>query len=157
MTKKLVIGAGIAAVAGTVAIVIALRGDDSPRRPRHHPKTIDTEAVHARAFDRSDASQSYLTMLKAPDAATPCETAYAAIEAEQAAARERGGASIFTWVAPKPDFLAVCRAQSKLVQDCMMPRYRRDHADECEHAKPPDEVLKKLVVGAAVPEPDFEL
>ena len=99
---------------------------------------------------------SYITMLKAPEAATPCETAYAALEAEQAAARLRGGVSIFTWVAPKPDFLAVCQAQSTLVQQCMMPRFRRDHQDECERAKPPDEVLKKLVVGATVPEPDFE-
>ena len=155
MNNRLVIGAGVCVVAGAAVVVFAVRGKD-PASPRH-PNTVDTKSVHAKAIDRTDASQSFSAMLNAPEAATPCETAYAALEAEQAAARRRGGTSIFTWVAPKPDFLAVCQAQSALVQQCMMPRFRRDHAEECVQVKPPDEVLRKLVVGATVQEPDYEL
>jgi hypothetical protein len=96
-----------------------------------------------------------MAMMNAKDGATSCETAFLAIEAEQAAAKLRGSKSIFQWVAPKPDFLAQCQALPPVAQSCMMPRYRRDHRDDCLRAEPSADVLKKLVVGVPVAEPSF--
>jgi hypothetical protein len=94
-------------------------------------------------------------MLNAPDRATPCETAYAAISAARAAAKLRGTHSLFKWVAPEPNFLAGCRALTAEAQRCMMPRYRRDHRAACVQARPSQDALEKLVIGVPVPEPSL--
>jgi len=92
-----------------------------------------------------------MTMLSAPEGATPCETSYNALEAEQSAARLRKGKSMFKWLAAKEEFLARCAELSAKAQQCMMPRYRRDH-DDCTLARPPDAVLQKMFI----PEPVVE-
>jgi hypothetical protein len=148
MNAKLVAG-GVIVVAGAVAAVLLLRG----RGGNHHHPHHDTATIHAGGIDEADTSVSIEAMMKAPEGATPCETAYAAIEAEQAAAKLRGTRSIFQFVAPKPDFLAGCAALPETVQKCMAPRYRREHDDECLRARPDSEALKKLVVGITAPEP----
>lgn len=148
MNKKLVTVGAIALVGAAVATVVFVRG----RGGKHHVHA-DTATIHAGGIDQTDVAVSFQAMLGAPEGATPCETAYAAIEAEQAAVKLRGTHSIFQWVAPKADFLAGCRAMSDVQQKCMAPRYRRDHDDECLRARPDAEVLKKLVVAAPVDQP----
>jgi hypothetical protein len=138
MTKKLAV-LGSVVVLGAVAVIVWARGDS----PSRHSKP-DTTAVHATSIDEADTSVSMLAMLHAPEGATPCETAYLALEAEQTAARLHGGTSMFEWVAPKADFIAACKALPEQAQQCMMPRYRRDHDEPCVHARPPDAQLQKM-------------
>ena len=144
MKKQLIVLAGVAIV-GAVAVIVWARGGSS-----HHRKP-DTTAVHANGIDQTDSSVSLMTMLSAPEGATPCETAFNALEAEQAAARLHKGASMFKWVAPRATFVTECMALSDKAQHCMMPRYRRDH-DDCVLARPPDAVLQKMFI----PEPVVE-
>ena len=146
MRKKLAVVAGVLAGAAIVYVVWLRRGT-----PRHHH--VDTADVHAVGIDDTDVSVAFSAMLNAPELATSCETAYAAIDAAQEAAKLRGTRSLFAWVAPKPAFLAGCQALTPEEQRCMMPRYRRDHRDDCARARPDDATLKKLVVGAPTPEP----
>lgn len=152
MTKKLVVGASVLAVAAVVVVWLVGSSDE----PRHHHKA-NTSSVHATGIDQTDTAVSMSAMLNAPEGATPCETAYAAIEAEQQAAKLRGSKSIFQWVAPKAEFLATCKTLSPAAQSCMMPRYRSEHRDECAETRPPSDVLEKLVVGVPVKEPDYGL
>jgi hypothetical protein len=62
---------------------------------------------------------------------------------------------MFTWVADKPAFLAQCQTLPTDAQQCMMPRYRRDHADACLQHRPAKDVLEKLYAGAPVVEPTY--
>src|SRR3954471_23709474 len=101
MKKQLAIASVVVVVA--VGAFVGWRMHDRPRHP-HHDKA-KTSPNEAAAIDQTDNAVSMIAMLNAPDAATPCETAYAAIEAEGAAAKLHGGKSMFTWVAAKPDFL----------------------------------------------------
>lgn len=148
MNKKLALLAGVVVLVGTIVIVWAKRGGSSPR---HANTDTSTKSVHATSFDQTDTSVSLMTMLSAPDGATPCETAYNALAAEQQATRVRGGKSMFKWVAPKEEFLARCKELPEKSQQCMGPRYRREH-DDCTLARPPDAVLHKLFI----PEPVVE-
>jgi hypothetical protein len=148
MNTKLVVAAGVGIVGAVVVVLVVHARSGSP----HHHKA-DTTNVHANGIDDSDTSASMTAMLNAPDGATPCETAYAAVEAEQSAAKLRGSKSIFQWVAPKADFQAQCQTLAPEAQSCMMPRYRRDHRDDCARVRPSSDVLKKLVVGVPVEEP----
>jgi hypothetical protein len=150
MSKKLVLAVCAGAIAIAVAIVVYVRRD---RRP-HHRKADVTQ--HATGIDRTAAAQSILAMDNAPELATPCETAYGAIEAEQSQAKMRGTKSLFEWVAPKADFLAACRSLPDVAQKCMAPRYRAAHDSECVRAKPPEAALKKMFVPAPLP-PEPEL
>jgi hypothetical protein len=146
MKKKLALLGSVVVLAGAFVIVWAKRGGSSPR----HAKA-DTKSVHATSFDQTDTSVSLMTMLSAPDGATPCETAYSALAAEQQAMRVRGGKSMFKWVAPKEEFLARCKELPEKAQQCMSPRYRREH-DDCTLARPPDSVLHKLFIAEPVVE-----
>ena len=146
MNKKLLAVAGVVAIGAAGVIVWAARRSGSP----HHSKA-DTSSVHATGIDQTDSSVSTMTMLSAPEGATPCETSYNALEAEQSAARLRKGKSMFKWLAAKEEFLARCAELSAKAQQCMMPRYRRDH-DDCTLARPPDAVLQKMFI----PEPVVE-
>ena len=146
--RNLALAGGAVAALAVIGIVVFARG----RGGRHHSHA-DTASIHAGGIDQTDTSVSFEAMLAAPEGATPCETAYGAIAAEQSAAKLRGTRSIFQWVAPKPDFMAGCQALSEAEQKCMMPRYRRDHGDECGRARPDPAVMKKLIVGVPVEEP----
>ena len=138
--KKIVVIATVAVLVA-VAFFVWWRRDTKPPH-----KKADVDTVHANAIDRADVSASMITILNAPEGATPCDTAWLAVEAEQAATKLRKGKSLFTWVAPKADFLAACQALPPDVQKCMAPRYHRDHTDECLRKKPADDVLKKMFV-----------
>ncbi|HEY5927627.1 MAG TPA: hypothetical protein VIV11_38345 [Kofleriaceae bacterium] len=146
MTKKYAVLAGVVVIAGAIALFVWSRRDKSPGHAKGN-----TTSVHATGIDQADSSVSMLTMLNAPEGATPCETAFNALDAEQTAARLRKGKSMFKWVAPKQEFLAQCQQLPAETQRCMMPRYRREH-DDCAAARPPDAVLHKMVI----PEPVAE-
>jgi hypothetical protein len=146
MNKKLALLAGVAILIAVVVVVWARRG-----RTGGHAKSADTKSVHATSFDETDTSVSLMTMLNAPEGATPCETGYNALEAEQKATKLRGGKSMFKWVAAKDEFLAQCKTLSEKAQQCLAPRYRREHSD-CTLARPPDAVLQKMFI----PEPVVE-
>jgi hypothetical protein len=152
MNRKLVVVAAIVAAGATAGIIVYARG----RGGGNHHAHADTTTVHASGFDRSDVAVSMQAMLDAPEGATPCETAYAAIEAEQQATKLRGTKSIFEWVAPRPDFLASCQALTEAQQRCMALRYKRAHDDECQQARPSPDTLAKLIRGVPVPEPTAE-
>ena len=147
MSKKYAVIAGaVAVVLGAIVVFVLARRDKSPG----HAKA-DTTSVHATGIDQADSSMSMMTMLNAPEAATPCETAFNALDAEQAGARLRKGKSMFKWVAPKAEFLAQCEQLPEKAKQCMMPRYRREH-DDCAAARPPDAVLHKMFIPEPVPE-----
>jgi hypothetical protein len=152
MNKKLVVVAAIVAAGATAGIIVYARGRGGGRHHAH----ADTSSIHAAGFDRADSAVSFEAMMNAPEAGTPCETAYAAIEAEQKTTKLRGTQSIFEWVAPKPDFLANCQALTPAQQKCMAPRYRHEHNDECQQARPSPDTLAKLIRGVPVPEPSYE-
>jgi hypothetical protein len=152
MKKPLAIVASLAIVA-TVIIVVVVRRNDGPH---HHHDSAKTSTVEAAGIDQTDTSVSMMAMLNAPDQASPCLTAYAAIDAERAAMKLHNSKSLFTWVAPKDEFVAHCEELPPAQQQCMAPRYRRDHADDCSKARPMPDVLKKLYAGAPIVEPDYE-
>jgi len=101
-------------------------------------------ADHAAAIDNEYAT--LLAMYNAPAGATPCESAYNAITAEQDAAKTLKRDSVFTFVAAKPDFLKLCNAQSVTAQQCLVPKYQDEHSPECDAAKVKDDELAKLYV-----------
>jgi hypothetical protein len=150
MNTKLVAVIGLVAVGA--AGVIAWRH----QRAKPHHVHADTTTVHARGIDQTDTAASIIAMLRAPEAATPCETTYAALEAEQATVRMRGGKSLFKWVAPKSEFLARCLTLSDEQQRCLMPRYARDHEQDCATSSPPSDVAAKLFVFVKAEEPSYE-
>jgi hypothetical protein len=152
MNKKLVVAAVLVAAGATAGVVVFARGRG---RTPHHVH-VDTTSVRATGFDQADASVSFEAMLNAPEKATPCETAYAAIQAEQQVTKLRGTHSMFEWVAPEADFLASCRALTEAQQQCMAPRYRHDHRDDCDRARPSPDTLAKMIRGVPVPEPTIQ-
>lgn len=151
MKKALAVAASLAIAAAVILVVVVRRN----RGPHHHHDSAKTSAVEAVGIDQTDSSVSMMAMLNAPDQATPCLTAYAAIEAEGAAMKLHGGKSMFTWVAPKDDFLAACQQLPEPQQQCMAPRYRRDHAEDCQKQRPMPDVLGKMYAGAPVVEPKY--
>lgn len=151
MNRKLVVAAVLVA-AGAVAGIFVVRGRGGSKHHVH----ADTTSVHAGGIDQTDTAVSLEAMMNAPEAGTPCETAYAAIEAEQQAVKLRGTKSIFEWVAPKADFLASCQTLTPGQQKCMALRYRRQHDDECLRERPSADALAKLIRGVPVPEPSPE-
>jgi hypothetical protein len=146
MNKKLVVISSVAIV-GAVTVIVWARSGDKPHHPRPH-----ATSGHANGIDGTDSSVSLMTIMNAPEGATPCESAYNAFEAEQAALRLRGGRSMFEWVAPRADFLAACQSLTAVQQNCMAPRYRRDHEAECGPARPPDAQLAKMFIAYPVVE-----
>lgn len=151
MKKKLAIVASLAIVAAVIVIVVVVRRNHGP----HHHHDGRTSAVEAVGIDQTDTSVSMMAMLAAPDQATPCLTAYAAIDAERAAMKLHDGKSMFKWVAPKDDFVAACQELPVAQQQCMAPRYRRDHADDCQKNRPMPDALEKMYVGEPIVEPNY--
>jgi len=147
MKKTLAIVASLA-IAAAVIIVVVVRKKDGP----HHHHDAKTGAVEAVGIDQTDTAVSMMAMLNAPDQATPCLTAFAAIEAEGAAMKLHNGKSMFKWVAPKDAFVAACEQLPAAQQQCMAPRYRRDHAEDCQKNRPMPEALKPMYVGEPIPE-----
>lgn len=150
--KKSAMVAGLVIVATVVVVVVVVRKNAGPH---HHRDSAKTANVEAAGIDQTDTSVSMMAMLNAPDQPTPCLTAYAALEAERATMKLHDGKSMFTWVAAKDEFVARCEELPPAQQQCMAPRYRRDHANDCSKARPLPDVLKKLYVGVPIVEPAY--
>ena len=85
-------------------------------------------------------------MYRAPEGATPCESALNAFAAEADAARLLGRPSIFSFVADRGTFLANCKALGSEVQSCLVPRDAARHREGCLATLPPNERLANLFV-----------
>ncbi len=109
---------------------------------------------HAASIDSEYAT--LLAMYNAPAGATPCESLYNAVGAEQEAAKNLKRDSIFSFVAPKADFLKVCGALPLAAQQCLVPSYQSKHAQECESAMPHDAEISKLYTMRTALEPPKE-
>jgi hypothetical protein len=109
-------------------------GSGSAAHAEDHAAAIDNEYATVRA------------MYNAPAGATPCESSYNAITAEQDAAKKLERDSIFTFVAPKADFLKLCGALPTTYQQCLVPAYQARHNEECAAANPAAGELDKLYV-----------
>lgn len=151
MKKLLAMVAGLVIVAAVIVVVVVRKNAG----PHHHHDSAKTSNVEAAGIDQTDTAVSMMAMLNVPDQATPCLTAYAALEAERSTMKLHDGKSMFTWVAPKDEFVARCEELPSAQQQCMAPRYRRDHADACSKARPLPDVLKKLYVGVPIVEPAY--
>src|SRR5262245_33911781 len=123
--------------AGAVALILYLRADKKPRHPRRAP----TQGGDAAEHGILEAQQA---MLAAPEGATPCESAWNAIQAEQAVAKAKGVPSFFVKVAPKDEFLRLCNSLPAASQPCMVPKYATFHRAECQTLRPPDGALKGM-------------
>lgn len=120
------------------AVVVGCRKKSDPK------PTPDRVSPHGEEIDKAHAPQ--IAMFKAPEGATPCESALNAFNAEVDAARTQGAKSIFSFVADRDTFLANCKALAPEVQACLVPRYAARHHDECEAALQPYAKLANLFV-----------
>jgi hypothetical protein len=131
--------AGIGLVIGALgAVVYGVSFGRSGSKPRPKP-SVDKHA------DEIDSNMAQLNALShAPEGATPCESGWNAIVAEQNAAKAQGEDSIFTYVAPHDEFIAICQSLPPDAQKCMAPSYTAAHREDCARMKPPPEVLDKM-------------
>ena len=97
---------------------------------------------HAKEIDNEYAT--LMAMYNAPAGATPCESLYNAIGAEQAKAKELKRDSVFSFVAPKDEFLKQCGALPATTQQCLVPAYQSHHAQECDSIDPTDAKIQVL-------------
>lgn len=121
-----------------LGFVAACSGKDSA------PPAPDRVSPHGQAIDNAHATQ--LAMFKAPEGATPCESAFNAFTAETEAAKKLGRPSMFSFVADREAFLKGCNALGSEAQACLVPRYAARNRDSCETARPANEKLAHLYV-----------
>ena len=124
-----VVGAGVYALSAHRATQHSASKGNSPSE---HGSSIDEELA------------PYKAMVEAPEGATPCETGWNAITAEQNAAKEAGRDSIFTWVAPHDEFIAKCETLPKEAQQCMAPKFSARNKALCQKLRPPPEQLDAM-------------
>jgi hypothetical protein len=133
--KRKHIVAGVALVVAAAAIFVIVR----PRTPT--PKSHDPTA-HGAGIDW--AMSPLAALMDAPEGATPCDTLYNAIQMAQSDATRKGRSALFDWVAPHDEFFARCNAIPPEAQPCLLPRYWRDHRDDCRRLRPPQSTLDQL-------------
>lgn len=116
----------------------------SANKPSEHATEIDSEYA------------TLIAMYKAPAGATPCDSLYNAVLAEQESAKDLKRDSAFSFVAPKPDFMKLCNALPVTSQQCLVPAYQSRHAQECDGVHVPDDDVAKLYKLRADLEPPKE-
>ena len=104
--------------------------------------TAPPQGQHATSIDRSYSAVR--AMYEAPEGATPCESAYNAFTAEQEAAKPTARGSIFSFVAPRAEFVKHCEALPVASQQCLVPRYQARNQASCLTAKAPPEKTDAL-------------
>jgi hypothetical protein len=114
--------------------------------PRKLPAAAPPRPAAGHAASIDDSYSTVTAMYKAPEGATPCESAYNAIAAEQDAAQATKHESIFKFVAAKDEFSRVCQALPAASQACLVPRYQARHRVECANASASSQQLEKLYV-----------
>lgn len=117
-----------------------------PARPPRPPQPAQgsAETPHTAGIDNSYAT--VLAMYQAPEGATPCESAYNSVVAEQAAATTMKRESIFRFVAPKDVFFKLCQALPPASQQCLIPRYEARNREACRTAAASSEQIKPMYV-----------
>jgi hypothetical protein len=117
-----------------------------PRKlpPAPPPSAQPPPPAHGAEIDTSYAT--VLAMYNAPEGATPCESAYNSVVAEQDAARTMKRESIFKFVAAKDVFLKLCHAFPAASQQCLIPKYEARNREACRDARAPAEQIKALYV-----------
>ncbi len=138
--KLFVIVAALLTAAGATALVLLNRAPVHPRRPP--PQPGQAAPSHGAGIDSAMASVN--AMLNVPEGKTPCDTAWAAVQAELTTAKATGHRSIFLKVAERDDFLSRCNAFPKDAQACLVPKYATQHHDECQKLRPSEEARKGL-------------
>lgn len=133
--------AGVLALGAAVVVGFVVTRSRSKVASEARP---DRVSPHGKEIDSAHAPQ--IAMFKAPEGATPCESALNAFLAEVDAARTQGKRSIFAFVADRDTFLTNCKALAPAVQSCLVPHYAARHRDECQAALPPNAQLAKLFV-----------
>jgi hypothetical protein len=129
---------GLVAVGGVVAGWYVYQRQ-APAPPRPAPQA----SAHGSGIDHAMASAN--AIYDAPEGKTACESAYLAFQAAIEAAKRESVKPIVLKTAPREEFLTKCAALPPLTQQCLVPKYLRDHRPECLPAKPAPEVLKALV------------
>jgi hypothetical protein len=125
MKRNVLVGAIVVLVAGVAAAAYATV---TRREGAHHPHAAPS-SDHAEGIDRAMAAA--LALYKAPEGATPCESAYNAFSASQDVAARQGVTPVVVHLAPREEFLARCNAAPSATQPCMVPRYAAHHRPEC--------------------------
>lgn len=141
MRKAALITGGVLALGAAVVVGYFATRSGGETTPQATP---DRVSPHGQEIDNAHAPE--LAMYKAPEGATPCESALNAFAAEVNAARRLGRESLFKFVADRDAFLAGCNALGSETQACLVPRYAARHRDGCLSALPPNAQLAHLFV-----------
>lgn len=132
----------VAAAAGAVVL--------TQRRKAASASAMSPESASAHRAGLEWAYAPRAALLDAPPGKTPCETGYNAATAEHETAQSHHRPSIFSWIAPREDFLTACATLTPDQQQCVVPAYATQHRDQCAGLRPPADVLDKMFkVGAA--------
>jgi hypothetical protein len=137
--KKMLLVAVLIAGSATVAIVVARARS---HRPVHVPPP--TANPHARGIDHELAPLN--AMLVAPVGATPCETAWNALSAGDAAGRQPGRTPLVLRLAPQAEFMKLCTALPAEARPCLAPAYQVHHREECLRARPNDDLIRAMFI-----------
>jgi hypothetical protein len=117
--------AGVVIIAALAVAIVAMRW----RRTEAARAGLATDD-HRRGMESTGAV--YLAALHAPEGSTPCESSYNALEAIQRATDENHLPRRFAETPPRETFLPICESLGSADQQCLVPRYRVLHRDECE-------------------------
>jgi len=120
--KKGLVVLGVLVVAGAAAVYFFYFA------PRMQQKAEREE--HRQAIEHELAPMT--AMMKAPDGATPCETAFNAFSAYDTTAKAQGAARPWAELPDRTGFLARCGGLSQPEQQCLQPRYQAQHHDVCD-------------------------
>jgi hypothetical protein len=137
MKKILLVAAGLCLLAGGGVAVWLLR---RPAAPQHPPRD---RSAHGTGIDRSMIA--VLALYRASDGKTPCESAYIAFKNSQDIAEMYQAKEVILELAPKDQFMEKCQQLTPAEQQCVWPRYRLAHRDECKTIRPGPEKLKPMV------------
>jgi hypothetical protein len=133
----------IATAVFVIAVGIAVLGSRGHRAADPvHPLPPPTSS-HGAGIDH--ILSAFTALYTAPEAGTPCETAYNAFKASQDFAAQNAVTPVVLKLAPRDEFLQRCNALPPATQKCVVPKYLTDHRAECDGLKPPDDVLLAMV------------
>jgi hypothetical protein len=120
--KKGLVALGVVVVAAAAAVYFFYFA------PRMQQKSEREE--HRQAIEHELAPLT--AMMKAPDGATPCETAFNAFSAYDTTAKGQGASRPWVELPDRAGFLARCTTLSQSEQQCLQPRYQAHHHDVCD-------------------------
>jgi hypothetical protein len=132
----------LAVVIVGVAAFLVIPRKQPARVPSPSASVSSRPSDHGEGIDRAFASA--LALYDAPEGATPCESAYNAFQNSIDVAKQQHLKPLVLSLAPREEFLARCVELPSSAQQCLVPRYRRDHDDECAKTKPSEDVVRDM-------------